>query len=301
MNNLKWNIFLALLFLCNNIYAQSYSNKAEQSFLDLFSINIEYGVSSPLIKGGKSLNIINLPSVPETISNFSETKNFTQNIEPGVVLGLEAAYKIKSWVAVGLGVLYRNNYDYFSDMTFDQEKLILSNDLEVKSMGTYKQRSYLSNTTLTANANFSVLKINLSRTKMAILELGLGGGASFYSNKSSVPAAFLNMHVKNDLVDATYVLGPGNFLAETVNTTTFSWKISTNFSIKSDRSSRVKVGFRVVSLGNFIIMDRAIDNNPLMNLTSTNSGSSDQELSLVSTNSQRTIIAKEFFVKIFLW
>lgn len=301
MNKLKWILFLMYFALSTEIYGQANTNPEKRSFEEVFSINLEYGWSVPALMGGQSLDITSQSTEPEAVSNFLETKDFTESIEPGVVLGLEAAYQIKPWISMGIGAQYRDNYDHFAEMNFTQEKLILSNDLNVSSLGTYQQRSYIRNTTLTANANLNFLKINLGPAREAIFELGLGGGASFFKINSSAPAVFLKMDVENDLVNGSYILGPGSIKQDTVRTTSFAWKASANLSLKRNEAPRVKIGFRMGGLGNFILMERTANDNPIMNLTSTNSGSSDLELSLVSTNNQRSIIAKEFFVKIFLW
>jgi len=298
----KISIFLLCSLLCSyNINAQPPAKDTRSSKGSLFSINMEVGFAFPRIKGESSLDISSLPTSPEPVVNFTETKIVDQKISTSSVVGLEGLYRIKPRLSIGLATQFGRSCTYNSSVFFTQDKQVVSNNLMVSSFGEFRQKSNIRNTTINAVAYFNAFGLKLSESRSTFLEIGFGGGASFYKISSSVPHILLRMDVRNNIVNASYILGPGSIVPEIKRSASYSWQLSSSLLLKSTYSPDIKIGFRVSNLGNFIIMKQPAGMNTLFELRGTNSGSQDQELILSSLNSRRTIISKEIFIRFFLW
>ncbi len=266
-----------------------------------FTIGIERGIASQIIRGNSSLNFTSIPTNSEAAINLSETRLFDQHLSSSALIGIEALYKITPAISIGLAYQFRNQNTYNSKMIFNQDKLILSNDLAVSSFGEFKLNSDIRNTSISVVTHLNIFNFSLTNEHAGSFEIGLGGGISFFKIKSFVSQAFLRMDIQNDYVEGRYILGPGNISPETKRSASCTWQLITALNLKSTYSPDIKIGFRISSLGHFIILKRNKEMHQLFKLTSANTGSQDQELSLLSTNSSREIILNEIFIRIYLW
>jgi hypothetical protein len=291
-------LIISLLWL--QVKAQSYLDFRSKH--PLFDINIEFGVSNPILQGGSSLDLSSIPENKAASSIVSESKILNESIESGWLLAVEGTYTIRPKVYIGLSAQYRRMYEQNSSMVFNQELIDSPQNLTVTSFGEFSQKSSIQNLAIMATSKISLITLDFFKHNTALLEVGFGGGASIYNITSSVSNAFLKLKVYNDFVDAIYILGPGYKLPESDISTSLAWQFSTNIRFDYCHFPIAAVGFRICDLGKFVIMKRPSDSNSLFSIKAVNYQDQNyeaQELSIFSTNYKREIISKELFLKVY--
>jgi len=291
-------IIISLLWL--QVKAQSYLDFRSRH--SLFDVNIEFGVSNPILRGGGSLDISSIPDNKTASSVVFENKMFNESIESGWLLALEGTYTIRPKVNIGMSTQYRRMYVNNSYMLFNQELIDYPQNLKITSFGEFSQKSNIQNFAIMATSKISLIALDFLKYNTVLLEIGISGGASIYNVTSSVSNAFLKLKVYNDFVDAIYILGPGYKLPESDINTSLAWQFSTSIRFDYCNFPIAAVGFRICNLGKFVIMKRPSDSKTLFSIKSINYQNQNyeaQELSIFSTNLKRKIICKELFLKVY--
>ncbi|MCD2258813.1 hypothetical protein [Psychroserpens luteolus] len=282
-----------ILLLTNTISAQSYRD----DWTSRLSFVIDYGLSFPTIKGGNSFTISSFPSHPQDQIVFSERQSSRQDLSNLGYYGLELTYALQPKISLGLVMQRRNSYAYNSSMQFSQEKEVISNNLLLSATGVFMQNTKISSTSLSLLAAFKLFKIDIDRATVISFETGIGIGLSFIKLDSQISNVLLTMHLKNDTTSQDNTFGPGLIAPEITRTTPFTWQLSTGFQFQFENFPNMSIGFKLVDIGHFIIMERPENMRDLFLLTSATTNAEDQNLALSTTNQKRHLVTKDIYIK----
>ncbi|WP_298896484.1 hypothetical protein [uncultured Psychroserpens sp.] len=282
-----------ILLLTYTSTAQSYRD----DWTSRLSFTIDYGLSFPTIKGDHSFTISSFPSNPQDQIIFSEKLSSRQNLSNLGYYGLELTYALQPRISLGLVMQRRNSYTYKSSLQFSQEKQVISNNLLLSTTGVFMQNTKISSTSLSLFTAFKLFKIDINRSTVMLFETGIGVGLSFIKLDSQIFNVLLTMHLKNDTTSQDNTFGPGIIAPEITRTTPFTWQLSTGFQFQFENFPNMSIGFRLVDIGHFIIMERPENMQDLFLLTSTTTNAEDQNLALSTTNQKRHLVSKDIYIK----
>ncbi len=293
---------LLLALFCGGILSAQETEAPNSKGSSKFSLGVEFGVSLPTILGAPSLEIEGFPSAAEAVQNKKELNTFREEkIAARPYLGFGLYYAIKPRLSIGIQTQWRSDYKYAAYQFYWQDKLVISNNLQVTSRGSFKQESKISSTQLGLVANYSVFSSQFTSTTQIEFQVGAGAGLSFFRHQTSVPYVFLNMTVANFEVSGDYTLGPGDIAAVTQKNNSFYWQFNGGFKFTNTAFPDLKVGFRYINQGKFILKEQPASSQELVVLSATNSGSQDENLILKATNSERTLRSLDIYIQVFLW
>ncbi|WP_298899410.1 hypothetical protein [uncultured Psychroserpens sp.] len=291
--NFRCYLICCILLLTYTSKAQSYRD----DWTSRLSFTIDYGLSFPTIKGDQSFTISSFPSNPQDQIVFSERRISRQDLSNLGYYGLELTYVLQPRISLGLVMQRRNSYTYNSSMQFSQEKRVISNNLLLSSTGTFMQNTTISSTSLSVLATFKLFEMDIDRSTIMSFDMGIGVGLSFIKLDSQISNVLLTMHLKNDTTSQDNTFGPGIIVPEITRTTPFTWQLSTGFKFQFENSPNMSIGFRLVDIGHFIIMERPENMQDLFLLSSTTTNAEDQNLTLSTTNKKRHLISKDVYIK----
>ncbi len=291
--NFRCYLICCILLLTYTSKAQSYRD----DWTSRLSFAIDYGLSFPTIKGDQSFTISSFPSNPQDQIVFSERRISRQDLSNLGYYGLELTYVLQPRISLGLVMQRRNSYTYNSSMQFSQEKRVISNNLLLSSTGTFMQNTTISSTSLSVLATFKLFEMDIDRSTIMSFDMGIGVGLSFIKLDSQISNVLLTMHLKNDTTSQDNTFGPGIIVPEITRTTPFTWQLSTGFKFQFENSPNMSIGFRLVDIGHFIIMERPENIQDLFLLSSTTTNAEDQNLTLSTTNKKRHLISKDVYIK----
>ena len=288
-----------LVFCLITLSIKTYAQSSSYDWLSRCSINVEYGLSFPTIGGQQSFIISSFPSAPQNETFVYSDSSFGDHISNLGYFGLELLYQVKPKLSIGLGLQHRRSYNYNSVMTFAEEKRITPNNLLVATTGLFSHHSSIGVTSLTTISTFELFQYDMSRYTQFSFEISGGLGISFVTLKSELNNVLLTMRVISDNSSQDNILGPGSIAPVTERSAPFSWQLGGGFVFKFDNFTKMKIGYKLIHLGHFIIMERPNNSKNLFILTSTNTNAQDQNLVVAATNRKRYIFSNDFYIRFY--
>ncbi len=291
-----------LVFGISMISSRTHAQSSRHDWWSQLAVNVEYGLSYPTIEGGQSFTILSFPSNPQDEVFSLQSRSFADYISNLGYLGLELQYPLNPKLSLGIGLQYRDSYNYSSVMSFAEEKHVLSNNLLIATTGLFSHYSKISTTSLFALSKFELFQFDMNYRSQVSFQISAGAGLSFMTLRSQLNNVFLTMQVtnsNNNNNSQNNILGPGNIAPETNRNLPFAWHIGAGFLFKFENFTNIEIGYKIIHIGHFIIMERSPNMKDLFILRSTNTNAQDQNLILSTTNQKRRMFSNDFYIKFY--
>ncbi|ARV13270.1 hypothetical protein BTO09_13385 [Gilvibacter sp. SZ-19] len=293
--------FLAVFLLGQQALSLAQINEqVDNSYQRRLEIGLSSGYYWLQLGDGSALNLNTNALNPTGITLQQEALGGNQKFDQTTAgIGLFANYIIVKDLSIGLEWTLLQDLDYHESAFLTQAYFVNQGQLKVKNSGRYSFSSNIDLHRVLLNFQWSALSIlNRKQIQLAMV-VNVGAGPSFYFLNNSIKDAFLSLDVVSPNATGSFRLGPGTIKQETFIEQSWSWRVGGGFTLKTKFLPGIHLGAYYDDFGSFVQQPAA--DATLFTLSSVNTGSPEQVISIDSADSSRKLSAFSFLIKIFAW